>query len=393
MSTVEKLNYSTENMDEAMSKELKVRWDKLETLMKERNLDATLIVGNSTVGPSVFGSFRYFTGHKVYFKYQAIVARPGKPVMVCATSVLHQKSLEAKGFTDIRLSPDILGIVLTTLNEQPIKRLGVSLQMMPSNWYNELKKMNIEFVDIEDDISLMRKERSEFEIQAAKTCARIANIGYKAVCASAKPGVRLSDLYAELDYSMKKAGAEETFTLMSCGRFSLEDNQLHCISPYIPPDNRIVNSGDSVAMEITPRYLGYWSQMVRTICVGEQNNDLGAAHGAVVKAIKAIVPDLRPGVKMDDIMVKLGEASEKLGYNSRVPYGHVLSLDLDEGWHYAAESDIILKSGMAVAIHPTLTTPKIEYGIFWGDSYLVTENGGECITSDDSELLTIMGRD
>ena len=46
--------------------ELQSRWERLQTIMANKDLDALLIVGNSAVGPPSFGSFRYFTSHKVH---------------------------------------------------------------------------------------------------------------------------------------------------------------------------------------------------------------------------------------------------------------------------------------------------------------------------------------
>lgn len=389
MNSAEKINYGAEYKDAELFEELKRRWDHLERIMQNRNLNAVLIVGNSVVGPPTLGSFRYFTGRTVYFKYQAFIARPGKPIMVFAPCAPHNKSIGIKGISDIRIAPDILRGILSEISENPVKRLGVVLDMLPAQWYLELKKMNIELINIMLDISEVRSVRTGFEREAARISAKIADAGYEAVCNMAKPGVRLTDLHAELDYAMKQAGAEETFTLMSCGRFSFEDNRLACIGPYTWPDDRVVKSGDCVAMEITPRYMGYWTQMVRTICIDEPNPDLEIAHKDLLNTVEDAAPLFKPGMKLEDVMARMCKFGENLGYISKLPFGHIAGIDLDEGWQYAMESDIVLKADMTLVVHPTLITPKIDYGIFWGDSYLVTEDGGECLTSSGSDLLTV----
>lgn len=383
-------NRRPENEEDAtLPFELEKRWGRLDEIMREKDLDALLIVGNSVVGSAAFGSFRYFTSHKVYYGYQAIVARPGKPIMVCASSVLHKRALTQKGFTDIRLSPDILGSVLSTLNEGPLRRLGVSLAVLPSSWYLELEKMNVTILDITEEVVAVRNSRSEYELQATRESARISDIGYKAMIDMARPGVGLSDLHTELDYVLKMAGAEETFTLMSNGKFSFEDNKLPCISAYRWPDDRVIEHGDCVAMEITPRYKGYWTQMVRTICVGEENPDLRIAHKAQVEVIESVVKLLKPGVRLDDVLTHMWEAGKDLGFIAKLPSCHLAGIDLDEGWQFSMESDIVLMENMTFILHPTLITPKIDFGIFWGESYLVTNDGGLCLASSGNELITV----
>ena len=379
----------TEKLNAELLSELKRRQKSLEKIMRKHDLSAILIVGNSAVGQPAYGSFRYFTGHKVYYHLQAIVARPGKPITICGSTILYKLPFETRGFTDIRISADILGSVLSVFAEQPVKRLGVSLDILPALWYLELKKLGIECMDITDDIFAYRNDRSEFDVSATRRSAQIADAGFMAVCDMVKPGVKMSDLHAQLDYAMKKAGADETFTLMSNGPFSFENNQLPCIKPFTSPDERVVKYGDNIAMEITPRYLGYWTQLVRTICVGESNPDIEAAHKAQLKTIEATVPLLKPGMKLGDVLSHMWEYGKSLGYVNKMPFGHIVGIDLDEGGRASLESSVILEKNMTFVLHPTLVTPNNDFGIFWGESYLVTESGGENLTSCGKALLTL----
>ena len=371
--------------------ELKQRQAALGDVMENRGLDAVVIAGNSSVGPLAYGCFRYFTDHRVYYHLQAIVARPKKPVMVCCGSILHLDALRGKGFEDIRVSPNILGSVMGTLAEQPIKRLGVSFDMLPSNWMLEIKKAHpgVELVDVTADIFEMRSEHSEYEVQAIRDSAKIADIGYAAVCAMAKPGVRMSDLHAELDYAMKNAGAEETFTLMSNGKFSYTNNQLPCIKCFTYPNDHVIQYGDCIGMEITPRYKGYWSQMVRTICIGEMNPEMKIAYDIQVATIAETVPLLKPGAKLGEVLSHMWEFGKSQGYIPKLPFGHIIGLDLDEGGRGSLESDFVLRKNAEFVLHPTLVKGDMDYTIFWGDPYFVTENGGERLTESGPELLVL----
>lgn len=368
--------------------ELKRRQTSLVDMMEKRRLDAILIAGNSSVGPLAYGCFRYYTDHRVYYHLQAIVARPSKPIMICCGSILHLEALQSKGFEDIRVSPDIFGSVKKTLAEQPVRRLGVSFDMLPSDWYVELTRLypGLEFVDVTNDIFDSRSVHCEYEIQATRQCAKIADAGYKAVCDMAAPGVRMSDLHAEMDYAMKKAGAEETFTLMSTGRFSYENNGLKIIKPFSWPDNRVVQYGDNIGMEITARYRGYWTQMVRTVCIGEPNADLEKAHKVQLAVIAETVPLLKPGTQLGTVLSHMWEYGKSLGFIPKLPFGHIVGIDLDEGGRGSLESDFVLTENSNFVLHPTLVLGDMDYSIFWGDPYLVTKNGGERISESSTEL-------
>ena len=66
-----------------------------------------------------------------------------------------------------------------------------------------------------------------------------------------------------------------------------------------------------------------------------------------------------------------------------------MGLDLDEAGRSSITSDLELKENMTFVLHPTLLTPDIDFSIFWGQSYLVTEHGGEALSAASHELLTI----
>ncbi len=391
---MEKITSAAALVDEfrsAIDSELPSRWKALDEIMKRLGLDAVLFVGNSAVGPKSYGMFRYFTNHRVYYHLQAFIARAGEaPTVICGT-ILHKKFFADKGFKDIRIGEAQLENVINTLLEKPVGRLGVSFEMLPAEWCEKLMQRMpaTELVDITDEVFELRLMRSKLEVEATRISAQIADRGYEAVCGMIKPGVKLSDVHAELDYVLKAAGAEETFTLMSNGRFALKDNGLPCITQFCWPDDRVIKSGDSVAMEITARYMGYWSQMVRTVSVGEENPDLKRLHEAQLKIISATVPLLKPGATLGEVLTFMWEYSKELGYIPSLPFGHIVGLDLDEAGRSSITSDLELKENMTFVLHPTLLTPDIDFSIFWGQSYLVTEHGGEALSAASHELLTI----
>ena len=53
-------------------------------------------------------------------------------------------------------------------------------------------------------------------------------------------------------------------------------------------------------MEITPRYNGYWTQLVRIISVGEPNEDFIKMHEVI---IKGALEELKPGNRIGNIAI------------------------------------------------------------------------------------------
>lgn len=368
------------------------RFDAADKILREEGLKGMFIVGNGVVGVRAYGCYRYFVDNRIYYHMQFFIKAPGEEPTVAVGSPTHSKALSERSYTDVRIVGDnLIENAIAILKEKGMTsgKLGVSLEMLPAGWYMQIKKElpELELVDITEKIFLIRATRSEEEVALYRKCSEIADIGYKAVCEAAKPGMAEHELWAILDYTMKKYGAEETFTLVGSGRFSFKDNKLNCLQFSSAP-TRIIQHGDNIAFEITPRYQGYWTQIVRTVCVGEKNDDAQFLHGLICKTIEETVKLLKPGVPLKDVIKFMWDYIEKAGYIPALPCGHVCAVDLNEG-RVDPESDVMLTDGMAVIIHPTILAPGLETSIFWGETYLVTPNGGECLMHTSKDLLIV----
>ena len=71
-----------------------------------------------------------------------------------------------------------------------------------------------------------------------------------------------------------------------------------------------------------------------------------------------------------------------------LPCGHICAIDLNE--ERIDESNMRpLLPGMVVIIHPSIITPKLQTSIFWGESFLITENGYEKLMNSSNEIVVI----
>lgn len=220
-----------------------------------------------------------------------------------------------------------------------------------------------------------------------RQCGKLADAGYAEVLKNVRPGMTEQQVAAELEHATQEMGGDYNFTLIASGRFSLEDNQLPCIRAATM-FNRVVEPGDCISMEITPRYNGYWTQLVRTISVGEPNEDFIRMHNVSCRIIDGVLDELKPGNRIGNIAIKLKELTEETGYVFAYPCGHICAIDLNEE-RIAPDNDRLLEKGMAVILHPSIITPKIASGIFWGQTYLITEDGYERLMSCSDELMSI----
>jgi len=72
------------------------------------------------------------------------------------------------------------------------------------------------------------------------------------------------------------------------------------------------------------------------------------------------------------------------GYDwSQIRFGHGMGLNMAEGLNFVPNEKTVLEEGNYVAVHPMVfqpDAPDTGLGAIVGDSFLVTESGGERLT-------------
>ncbi|MBR5730570.1 MAG: aminopeptidase P family protein [Firmicutes bacterium] len=358
-------------------------------LIADEGLDAIYLIGNGTVGTNAFGNFRYFTDNRAfYFLQSAIITADGR-LSAIVGSQMAMLNLKGRSFADDYIvDGDQIGGVISFLrrNGSEKGRLGVIKELLPSPWYLRLMKElpELQLVDVTKGLFEIRMHKSEEEADALRQCGKIAAAGYEAFKKAAVPGAYEHEVVAEVIKAMQRMGADTYFMLIASGRFSKEESCLTTLHNTAGIDRRL-EKGDTVCMEITPYFNGNWTQLVRTISVGGYNADADEFRRAVVKGIDAAVSEIRAGVPIGNVVKKMREAVEADGYRLEMPVGHICGADLNEE-RTTEDNDRPLLKGMCVILHPTVLNDSLKSGIYWGESYLVTEDGCEDLMESSREL-------
>ena len=359
-------------------------------LIKKEGLNAIYLLGNGTVGTNAFGNFRYFTDNRVFFFLQSALITADEKLIAIVGSQMAMLNLKGRSFVDeFVVNGDQVGGIIDYLKKHGLEkgRLGVIKELLPSPWYlrlmNELPQL--ELVDVSAQLFTIRTDKSEEEADALRMCGKIADAGYEAFKKAAVPGAYEHEVVAETIKAMQAMGADSYFMLIASGRFSREESKLTTLHNTAGIDRRL-EKGDSVSMEITPYFNGNWTQFVRTISVGEYNPDVDEFRAIIIKGIDAAAKVMKAGVPICEAIKAMRAAVEGEGYRLEMPVGHICGADLNEE-RTTEDNERPLRKGMSVILHPTVLNDKLKSGIYWGESYLITEDGCECLMEGSRELF------
>jgi Xaa-Pro dipeptidase len=234
------------------------------------------------------------------------------------------------------------------------------------------------------EVEELRRVKTAEEIAYLRQAAELADRGYEVFANTVEVGMREFELVAEVEGFLKSHGAEDNFMLIASGGTEVVGMK--------PPTERKLQRGDAVITELTPCMNGYYTQICRTIVLGEPSAGQLESFAIFHEAQQAAQDLIRPGVKASDAAKAQNDVFRKYGYGdytgakyTRVR-GHCLGLFPDETPHILEDVDYVLKENMVVIAHPNTYLPLAGYMVF-GDSMLVTESGNERLNKTERKLF------
>jgi Xaa-Pro aminopeptidase len=224
-------------------------------------------------------------------------------------------------------------------------------------------------------VEIQRARKDAAEVARIERAAAIAAAALEAVRPMAVPGAAETDLALEIEFHMRRAGAESVaFDLIvaSGPRAAL---------PHGRASGRRLQAGEFVVFDIGARFEGYHSDMTRTLFTGRPGPRERALYDTVLAAQDRAIGAIRPGVAgrvVDEaartVIAEAGH-SEHFGHGT----GHGVGLEVHESPRIGSASADVLETGMVVTVEPGVYLPG-ECGLRIEDMALVVETGCRMLT-------------
>jgi len=199
-----------------------------------------------------------------------------------------------------------------------------------------------------------------------------------------RPGVRETEVAAEMEYAARRAGAEGMSfeTIIASGPRSA--------LPHGRASGAAIASEGFVVCDFGVILAGYCSDMTRTVFVGRIPAKARQMYEAVREAQQAAVEAVRPGARLGDVdgAARKLLRNNGLGRNFTHSTGHGVGLEIHEAPRVAAGKSEQLQPGMVITIEPGVYVPGVG-GVRIEDMVLVTERGCEVLTPTAKELITL----
>ncbi len=348
----------------------------LEHGMDEGKLDA-FVVG---FAPNV----RYLTGFTG--SNGLLVMFPGRAVFFTDPRYRIQAAHEVDCRVRVASGP-ILPQIASLIRRAKSRRVGFEKSRMTVESFQTLKDalpMGTDLEPVAGWIEGQRMIKSAPEIAAIRRSVELNSRAFEHTAKHIRPGMRESDVAAELDYRVRREGAEgpafETI-VASGGRTAL---------PHARPTTAKLPAKGVLLVDMGAMLDGYASDMTRMLFLGTPAERIKRMYKAVLEAQLAAIDAVRPGVqaKAVDLAARRVLVHYKLDKAFVHSTGHGLGLEIHEPPRVGKKENTPLQPGMVITIEPGAYLEGLG-GIRIEDTVVVTTGGCEVLTPTSKDLQII----
>ena len=273
------------------------------------------------------------------------------------------------------------------IQRKKLKRVGFEATRMIYDVHRRLKEalpLGTTLKPIGPVIEGLRMIKSKEEIERIRQSVLTNSQAFEKTVQSIRPGVSESHIAAELEFQMRRLGAEKPAfeTIVAAGPRSA--------LPHAQPGNQKVTVNELLLIDMGACQNGYMSDMTRMLYFGKLNSRIKSMFDAVLKAQLAAIAAVREGITAGQVDQKARQVLESEGLGKAFVHstGHGLGLEIHEPPRVGRRDKTRLQAGMVITIEPGAYIRGFG-GIRIEDTVLVTKNGCEVLTPTSKELIVL----
>jgi Xaa-Pro aminopeptidase len=222
----------------------------------------------------------------------------------------------------------------------------------------------------------LRSVKDAGEIECVRQAARVTVETFEDVRSLLQPGTRESDLAAEIEYRMRRRGAEGAAfeTIVASGPRGAW--------PHARASSKLLKKSELVILDLGAILRGYAADMTRTVCLGKSGPHLRHLYSAVRDAQAQGIAAVREDVRAGNVDRATRRALRRRGLARYFTHstGHGVGLEIHERPRVGRGEKQPLEAGCVITVEPGVYIEGLG-GIRLEDTVLVTSDGPEVLTT------------
>jgi len=245
-------------------------------------------------------------------------------------------------------------------------------------------------VDATALVNWQRLVKSQAELDCMRRAARIVEKMHARIFDKVEPGLRKSDLVAEIYDAALRYDPALGYGGDYPAIVPLLPSGSDAAAPHLTWDDRPMQAGEGTFFEIAGCYQRYHCPLSRTVFLGRPSQTFLDAEAATLEGMEAGLEAARAGNTCEDIANAFFTVLGKHGITKDSRTGYPIGLSYPPDW---GERTCSLRPGDRTALKPGMTFHFMT-GLWmdnWGfeitESIVITEGAAECLASVPRHLL------
>jgi len=240
-------------------------------------------------------------------------------------------------------------------------------------------------VDIEDGIVALRMFKSEHEIAKVQYAVQLVGKVISHAIAVAAIGMSELELAAEIDYQMRRLGADRPAfesIVLTGARTAL---------PHGRPGAAKLEEGHFLLIDIGVHADGYCSDITRTFVIGEATQEQRQIYETVLAANQAAISASKAGISFAELDRIARDIITEAEYGQWFTHrlGHGFGMEVHERPSVSAGNTELLRPGVLYTIEPGIYHPTIGGVRIEDDVYIAADGSAKVLTSYPKQLIQL----
>ncbi|NLN05108.1 MAG: aminopeptidase P family protein [Clostridiaceae bacterium] len=320
---------------------MKTRIELFREKLREKEVDSALV----TSWQNVF----YLSGFTGFGDAFLFITQQAQYILTDSRYLVQAKE-ECPDFDIKNIPVSDYGKIAGFIQEQNVKYIGFEDNHISFLTYKKVTELctNCSFAAIGGIIEDIRCIKSADEIEIVRKACDIVVETFNDVLGFIKEGVSEKEVAAEIEYGIRKRGADKTSfdTIVASGyRGAL---------PHGTASDKVIKKGEAITMDFGAFYNGYCSDITRTVFLGEPDEKMREIYNVVLNANKKAIDSFETGMTGRDLDQIAREYISNAGYGDEFSHGlgHGVGVQVHEEPRITKYGDKELVEGMIFSIEP-----------------------------------------
>jgi len=231
----------------------------------------------------------------------------------------------------------------------------------------------------------LRYVKDPEEVECIRNAGQLTAAVFAEVMRQVRPGVRECDLAAEIDYRLRRRGAD------GAAFEAIVASGPRAAWPHARASAKLLKKSELVIFDLGAILRGYAADMTRTLYLGNPGRDVRSLYRAVLEAQRRAVRSVGAGKRAREVDAAARRALAARGLDGCFTHstGHGVGLEIHEKPRLARGEGQRLEVGCVVTVEPGVYLEGLG-GIRIEDTVLVRRGGREILTPAPKDDWIIM---